>query len=60
MPKEKDIHMIKEIFKKYYNKECFLMFEEAISFNKIFLKNNPMYKSNKYKFSLSFYKHKHK
>ena len=60
LPEEKDIYIIKELFKKYYNKECLIMFEEAISFNRIFLKNNPMYKSNKYKFSLSFYKHKHK
>ena len=60
LPEEKDIYMIKELFKKYYDKDCLIMFEEAISFNRIFLKNNPMNKYNKYKYSISFYKNKFK
>ena len=53
--------MIKKIFKKYYDKDCLTMFEEAISFNNIFVKNNPVNTSSKYKFtseSLSFFNHK--
>lgn len=63
LPKEEDIGMIKQIFKKYYDKDCLTMFEEAISFNKIFVKNNPISKRLRYKFtskSLSFFKYKNK
>ena len=58
LPKEEDIRIIKKLFKKYYDKDCLTMFEEAISFNKIFVKNNPINKGYRYKFtslSLSFF-----
>ena len=61
LPKEEDIRMIKEIFKKYYDKDCLTMFEEAISFNRIFVKNNPMNKRLGYSFTseyLSFFNYK--
>ena len=63
LPKEEDIDLIKKLFKKYYDKDCLIMFEEAISFNKIFLKNNPINKNFRYKFtskSLSFFNYRHK
>ena len=42
VPEEKDIEFIRELFKKYYDNECLLIFEEAYSFNKEFVKKNPM------------------
>ena len=39
-PKEIHIKSIKNFFNKYYGKECSLMFEETISFNRIFVKRN--------------------
>ena len=41
VPKEKHINHIKNFFKKYYDKDCLTMFEEALDFNRIFVKNNP-------------------
>ena len=61
LPNEEDIDMIREIFKKYYDKDCLTMFEEAISFNRIFIKNNPINKKVRYKFtseSLSYFDNK--
>ena len=40
-PKEKHIIQIRKFFKKYYDEDCLTMFEEASSFNKLFVKNNP-------------------
>ena len=40
-PKEKHIIQIIKFFKKYYDEDCLTMFEEASSFNKLFVKNNP-------------------
>lgn len=48
-PKEIHINQLRKFFKKYYDNECSIMFEETISFNKIFVKNNPkniIYKEN--------------
>ena len=42
---------MRNFFKKYYEKdckECLIIFEEAISFNRDFVKKNP--KSKTYKF----------
>ncbi len=41
-PKKKHIRQIAKFFKKYYDEECLIMFEEAITFNRNFVKNNPM------------------
>ena len=63
LPEKKDIKMIKELFKKYYDRECLIMFEEAILSNKIFLKKHPMKTNCRYKFtskSLRFFKYKYK
>ena len=49
MPKEIHINKIREYFKKYYDNYCTTAFEEAITFNKKFVKNNPksaFYKEN--------------
>ena len=40
-PKETHINLIRKYFKKYYDKECLMIFEEAIDFNRNFVKNNP-------------------
>lgn len=40
-PKEIHIKLIRKFFKKYYNKRCLTIFEEAIRFNRIFVKRNP-------------------
>ena len=50
-PKEEHVTQIRNFFKKYYEKdckECLIIFEEAISFNRDFVKKNP--KSKTYKF----------
>ena len=41
-PKEKHIKLIRNIFKKYYDSDCLLIFEETVSFNRIFVRNNPI------------------
>lgn len=48
-PKESHIIQMRKFFKKYYDKECLIMFEEAVSFNRNFVKRNPkniIYKYN--------------
>jgi len=63
LPEEKDLNSIKKLFKKYYDKECLIMLEEAILSNRILLRNHPMKKNYRYKFtskSLRFFKYKHK
>ena len=40
-PKEIHISLIRNYFKKYYEKECLIMFEETITFNRNFVKQNP-------------------
>ena len=40
--KKSIIRQIAKFFKKYYDEECLIMFEEAITFNRNFVKNNPM------------------
>ena len=41
-PKETHMSQIKKYFKKFYDEECLIMFEEASSFNKNFVKKYPM------------------
>lgn len=56
-PDEKDLTLIRELFEKYYDKECLIMFKETVEFNRIFVKNNP--KNTSYKFdSISVYNEK--
>ena len=38
---EKHIKMITNFFKKYYDKECLIILNEAITFNRDFVKDNP-------------------
>ena len=40
-PKEKHIKLIYEFFKKYYDQDCLIMFNETVEFNRQFVKNNP-------------------
>ena len=40
-PSEEHIRIIKSFFKKYYDEECLIILNEAISFNKGFVKDNP-------------------
>lgn len=40
-PKKSHINKLRYFFKKYYDKECLVMFEEAVIFNRNFVKNNP-------------------
>ena len=44
LPKEEHVIQLRNFFKKYYEKdckECLIIFEEAISFNRDFVKRNP-------------------
>lgn len=50
-PKEIYIKSIRKHFKKYYDKDCLFMFEEAVEFNRKIVKNNP--KKKKYSFLIS-------
>ena len=58
-PEEEDINLIRNLFKKYYNNDCFTIFEEASSFNRKFVKRFPVKTNARYKFdsnSLSYFK----
>ncbi len=41
-PNEDDINLIRELFKKYYDKDCLIMFEETLAFNREFVRKNPL------------------
>ena len=41
LPKELHINQIRNFFAKYYDNECLMIFVEAMTFNKKFVKNNP-------------------
>ena len=48
-PKEMHINVIRNLFNKYYDNDCLIIFKEAIKFNRNFVKNNPiknLYKLN--------------
>ena len=43
------INVIRNLFNKYYDNDCLIIFKEAIKFNRNFVKNNPiknLYKLN--------------
>ena len=40
-PKEKYINQIRNYFKRYYNDECLIIFEEAVAFNRELVKRSP-------------------
>ena len=42
-PKEIYINSLRKHFKRYYDNDCLNMFEEAVNFNRKFVKNNPKY-----------------
>ena len=42
-PKEKYIKLLRDYFKKYYDEYCMIIFEEAIKFNRLFVKRFPSY-----------------
>ena len=48
-PKEKYIINLKKYIKKYYDEECVTMFEEAVNFNRDFVKKHP--KNSLYKYN---------
>ena len=50
-PKEEFINEMSEYFKKYYDSVCLNIFDEAVKFNRKFVKNNP--KANIYKDNLN-------
>ncbi len=41
-PKEIYIEILRKYFNKYYDNDCIKIFEETVSFNRNFVKNNPM------------------
>ena len=47
-PKEIHINLCKKYFKKYYDKECIIIFEEATTFNRELVKKNPLFIFYKY------------
>ena len=47
-PKEIHIKQLRNYFKKYYDEDCLIMFEEAVTFNRNFVKNNPKFIIYKY------------
>lgn len=42
-PEESHIDLIRKFIKIYYDNDCSVMFEEAVKFNRKFVKNNPVY-----------------
>lgn len=42
-PKEKYIKLLRNFFKKYYDEDCMIMFEETVKFNRLFVKKFPSY-----------------
>ena len=40
-PKENHIYMIQNYFRKYYDNDCLIIFDEATTFNRNFVKRNP-------------------
>ena len=48
-PKEEHIELILKLFQKYYDKDCLIMFNETVEFNRKFVKKNPM--NNLYKYN---------
>ena len=48
-PKEKHIILFRNFIKKYYDNDCLTIFEEAVKFNREFVKNNP--KKNLYNYN---------
>jgi hypothetical protein len=48
-PKEEYIQEMYEYFKKYYDSDCLNIFNEAVNFNRKFVKKNP--KNNLYKYN---------
>ena len=47
-PKENHIQLIIQLFKKYYENECLIIFNETVEYNRKFIKNNPMKQIYKY------------
>ena len=41
-PKESHMNQIKNFFKKYYDEQCLIMFDQTSSFNKDFVRKYPM------------------
>lgn len=41
-PKEIYINIIRDLFAKYYDNNCLIMFDEAVKFNRKFVKNNKL------------------
>ncbi len=42
-PEEVHLKLIRKFIKTYYDNDCLLMFEETVKFNRVFVKNNPIY-----------------
>jgi hypothetical protein len=42
-PEEEHIKTMTKFIKTYYDKDCLVMFEETVKFNRKFVKNNPIY-----------------
>ena len=42
-PEEVHLKMLRKFIKTYYDNDCSLMFEETVKFNRVFVKNNPIY-----------------
>ena len=38
------IKLVKKIFKKYYNRDCLIILDETIRFNRDFIRDNPIIK----------------
>ena len=41
-PEEEHIDLVRKLIKMYYDKDCSIMFEETVKFNRKFTKNNPI------------------
>ena len=51
---------MRDFIKKYYDDICLSMFDEAIKFNRYFLKNNPIIDFYSSKAWLNYYQYKAK
>ena len=57
---EEQINLMRDFIKKYYDDICLSMFDEAIKFNRYFLKNNPIIGFYSSKAWLNYYQYKAK
>ena len=54
-PKEEYINFLFDYFKKYFDNDCLIMFNETVEFNRNFVKKHPKYIANKNNIDQNFF-----